>query len=390
MSARDFIREELTRLEEQGLLRSLRTLQTAQGVRVQIDGKEYLSFCSNDYLGLAGHPRIFSAVRDTMKRFGWGAGAARLVAGTMGPHAELERAIAEFKGAEAAIVFPTGYMANVGTIPALVDEGDLVIGDRLNHGSIVDGCRLSRATFRFYEHVDVDDLRKRLKRRGEFRRALIVTDSVFSMDGDLAPLPEIADIAREHDAMLMVDEAHATGVFGESGRGVGEYYGVADRIDVCMGTLSKAVGSIGGFVCGSRDLVAFLRNRVRTFILTTALPPAACAASTEGLRLIADSPHLRDRLWQNVRQVADLLAGLGLDAGRGASQIFPIVVGDPDKATAVSSALGDSGLLIPAIRPPTVPKGTSRLRLTVSAAHSAEDIERLGKALAEVKSSLDL
>ncbi|NOZ22977.1 MAG: 8-amino-7-oxononanoate synthase [Planctomycetes bacterium] len=381
----NFIRDELKRLEDEGLLRTLRALETGQGVRVRIGGRDYLSFCSNDYLGLASHPKLFTTVRDTMRKFGWGAGAARLVSGTMTPHAELERALAEFEGTAAAVVFPTGYMANVGTIPALVGEGDLVIGDRLNHGSLIDGCRLSRSTFRFYEHCDMDSLRKRLARRPDYRRALVVTDSVFSMDGDLAPLPEIVQIAREHDAVVMVDEAHATGVFGERGRGVAERLGVKDEIDVRMGTLSKAVGSIGGFVCGTGALVSFLQNCARTFMLTTSLPPAACAASTAGLKRISESPHLRERLWQNVEHVRKVLDDLGLDTGNSASQIFPIIIGDAARATAVSSALDERGILIPAIRPPTVPKGTSRLRLTVSAAHSAEDIERLVEALAEVK-----
>ena len=386
----NFIRDELKRLEEEGLLRTLRTLESGQGVRVRIDGRDYLSFCSNDYLGLAAHPRLFTVARDTMRKFGWGAGAARLVSGTMTPHAALERAIADFEGTGGAVVFPTGYMANVGTIPALVDEGDLVIGDKLNHGSLIDGCRLSRATFRFYEHCDMDSFRKRLTRRSDYRRALIVTDSVFSMDGDLAPLPEIVEIAREHDAMVMVDEAHATGVFGETGRGVGEQLGVKDGIDVRMGTLSKAVGSIGGFVCGTEELISFLRNRVRTFILTTSLPPAACAASTEGIRLISESPHLRERLWENVEHVRKVLADLKLDTGSSQSQIFPVIIGDAAKATAVSAALDERGILLPAIRPPTVPKGSSRLRLTVSAAHSAEDIERLGGVLGEVKAACGL
>ncbi|MEW6357137.1 MAG: 8-amino-7-oxononanoate synthase [Planctomycetota bacterium] len=381
----NFIRDELKKLDDEGLLRTLRVLETGQGVRVRIGGRDYLSFCSNDYLGLAAHPRLFTAARDAMRKFGWGAGAARLVSGTMTPHVELERAIANFEEADDAVVFPTGYMANIGTIPALVDEGDLVIGDKLNHGSIIDGCRLSRATFRFYEHLDMGDLRKRLNRRSDYRRVLIVSDSVFSMDGDLAPLPELVQIAREHDAMVMVDEAHATGVFGEKGRGVAERFGVKDEIDVRMGTLSKAVGAIGGFVCGTEDLISFLRNRVRTFMLTTSLPPAACAASAEGVKLISESPHLRERLWENVERVRTVLTDLKLDTGKSQSQIFPILIGDATKAAAISTALDERGVLIPAIRPPTVPKGTSRLRLTVSAGHGAEDIERMGKALGEAK-----
>ena len=384
----DFISDDLEKLKQSDMLRTLRTLSGPQGTHIRVNGKEYVSFCSNDYLGLPNSRELVEAAAEAMRRFGFGAGAARLVTGNMQPHADLERKIADFERAEDAIVFSTGYMANIGTIPALVGPGDLVIGDKLNHGSLIDGCRLSRAAFRFFGRRDVGDLEKRLAKADRFRRTLVVTDSVFSMDGDIAPLADIAEICRKHGAMLMVDEAHATGVFGEHGRGVAEQLGVEDQVHVRMGTLSKAVGGLGGFVAGSGELVDYLRNKARSFILTTAPPAAVCAAAAAGLEIVRNRPELRERLWKNVEGVVAALKGAGVPLQFGGTPIIPIILGEAAKALTVSRRLQDHGIMIPAIRPPAVPAGTSRLRLTVSAAHSEDEIAGLGRAFSEIGSDV--
>lgn len=381
------MRDELDALRAAGLYRVLRTVERIgpMRARVAVSGRrrrrEVTLFCSNDYLGLSTDPRLAKAAREAMERYGWGAGAARLISGTSPLHAELESELARFEGAEAAIVFPTGYMTNLGAIMALVGEGDLVVSDRLNHASIIDACRLSRAQFRVYPHGDVAALARILARRPKPRRTLVVTDGVFSMNGDLAPLREIAALNAKHDFVLMDDEAHGTGVFGKKGRGAAEHLGVEDSVDVRMGTLSKAVGSIGGFVAGRRSLVELLVNKARSFIYSTALPPAACAASLEGLRLIRKEPALRKKLWGNVSLVRSALEKAGVPIPPVASPIIPIIVGDARRAVQLSEAMLNRGLLVSAVRPPAVPRGTSRLRLTVSAAHTAADIEHLCDAL---------
>jgi glycine C-acetyltransferase/8-amino-7-oxononanoate synthase len=377
-----FISDELAQLRAAGLFREFRTVEGPQGPRVILAGREMLCFASNDYLGLARHPKVAEAAKQALERYGWGAGASRLVCGHTALHQELEDRLARFEGTEAALVFPTGYMANVGAISALVGHGDLVLGDKLNHASIVDGCRLSGAKFRTFGHRNLKKLHRLMARCRDHRHALVVTDSVFSMDGDLAPLPEIVELCHAYDAMLMVDEAHATGVFGPGGRGLAEHLGVKERVPVLMGTLSKAVGSVGGFIAGSRDLVDYLRNKARPFMFTTALPPAACAASIAGLDLIEQQPELRAALWHNVMRLANGLRALGTIQGDPHSPIVPIVLGEPKTALDFSAFLLDTGIFAPAIRPPAVPPGTSRLRLSLSAAHTAEDMDRLLEALA--------
>src|SRR3989337_1314968 len=275
----DFILNELQALKDHALMREYKSIESPQFPCVQINGKPYLSFCSNNYLGLADHPKIKQAAIEAIHQYGWGTGASRLVAGNMILHQELEKKIAEFKGTDAALLFPTGYMANVGAICALVGREDIVIGDKLNHASIIDGCRQSGATFRVYPHNNVNQLESLLQKSSIYRRKLVVTDSVFSMDGDAAPLPEIVEIAKKYDAILMIDDAHATGVFGKQGKGMIEHYRLEGKIDIIMGSLSKAIGSIGGFIAGSKHLIDFLKNKARSFIYTTALPTPACAAS---------------------------------------------------------------------------------------------------------------
>lgn len=376
----DFILDELQSLKEHALLREYRTVESAQEPRIQINGKSYLSFSSNNYLGLANHPKIKQAAIAAINQYGWGAGASRLVSGNTTIHLELERKIAEFKGTEAALLFPTGYMANVGALCALVGKEDVVIGDKLNHASIIDGCRLSGATFRVYPHNNVGQLASLLQRSSAYRRKLVVTDSVFSMDGDTAPLPEIAEVAKKYDAILMIDDAHATGVFGRHGRGLVAHYGLEGKTDVIMGSLSKAVGSIGGFIAGNKRLIDFLKNKARPFIFTTALPPAVCAASLAGLTLIREDATLIDKLWENIRYLKSQLSEF-ISNVSGESPIIPVIIGTSEDALNVSARLYENGILIPAIRPPTVPPGTSRLRISLMATHSKEDIDRLVNAL---------
>ena len=378
------ISDELIKIKESGLYRNLTAVENAQDTHVKIEGKTYLSFCSNNYLGLASHPSVVAAVKDAVELYGWGAGASRLVSGNMTLHETLENEISKFKKKDAAIVFPTGYMANLGVITSLVSNGDLVICDKLNHASIIDGCRLSGADFRVYAHCNMEKLENILKKSAKYNCKLIVTDSVFSMDGDLAPLPDLVKIAAKYNAMLMVDEAHGTGVFGENGRGVVEHYDLGNEVYVVMGTLSKAIGSLGGYVSGDIDLISYLRNKARTFMYTTALPPAVCAASIAGIKLIQEDPSMRVSLWNNVRFIKDKLNSLNINTISSESQIIPILIGDAKKAVKVSKLLYDNGILIPAIRPPTVPANSSRLRMTVMSSHTKQDLERLSQTLSDV------
>lgn len=370
------IEKELQELRQTGLYRSLLSVEGVEGPFVKIGGKKYLCFCSNDYLGLAGHPRIKRAAQEAIERYGWGAGASRLVSGNTTIHEALEVELAHFKGTEAALVFPSGYMANVGAVTALVGKGDIVIGDRLNHASLIDGCKLSGADFRVYAHKDVEGLEGVLRRSSQYGKRLVVTDGVFSMDGDLSPLPNIVELAKKYKAMLMVDDAHGTGVLGKKGKGTLEHYGLEGGVDVQMGTLSKALGGIGGFVAGSKTLIEYLKNRSRPFIYTTALPVAACAAAREALKVIEDEPSRREALWRNVRCLKE-----GLNVPGVESPIFPIVIGDAKEAVALSGFLFEKGLWVTAIRPPTIPEGTSRLRVTVTSEHTLEHIKTLLQAL---------
>lgn len=371
-----FIKNELDALYDKSLFRTLKTVEGAQAKEVRINGKEYLSFCSNNYLGLANHPDVTQAVISAVSKYGWGAGASRLISGNMTLHETLENEIAQFKGVESAIVFPSGYMANIGTISSLIGKGDLVISDRLNHASIIDGCRLSKATFRVYPHCDMKRLTKILEKSNGFRRKMIISDTLFSMDGDIAPIKEIVMLAKKYDCITMVDEAHATGVFGDNRRGVLEYLNLENKIDVVMGTLSKAVGSIGGFVCGSYDLINYLHNKARSFIYTTALPPAVCAASIAGLKIIKEKPELSNTLWENVNYIKTRLSEKKINIGNSESQIIPIIIGDVEKTNNFSKALFDNKILIPAIRPPTVPNDSSRLRIAIMSSHTSKDIDR--------------
>lgn len=377
---------ELAALKEASRLRTCPELQGATRTTAISDGRPLRSFASNDYLGLASHPTLAAAAAQAAAAFGFGAGAARLVSGDLPPHRDLERALARFLKTPAALLFPTGYQANVGTITALAGPGDLIVSDAANHASLIDGCRLSRATVRIYPHLDHAAARAALADPTSYRRRLLVTESLFSMDGDAAPLTELAAAARDHRAVLMVDEAHAVGVLGPGGQGLAAEASVVP--DVLVGTLGKAFGSFGGFVAGSATLRAYLVNRARTFIYTTALPPPVAAASLAGAELVAgpEGETRRARLARNVSLLAASLSAAGLSPPARKGGIFPLVIGTDQRALTASRGLRERGFFIPAIRPPTVPEGSARLRITLSAEHQETDVLALADALAAVLS----
>ncbi len=378
--AHRFAEAELAKLRSAGLLRTLEPLVTGQGPVVELGGRRLVNFSSNDYLSLAGHPSLAEAARSGIARYGTGSGASRLVVGHMVEHQLLEERLARFERTEAALLFNSGYDANLGVVSSVVGEGDVVLSDALNHASIIDGCRLSRAKTLVYRHCDVDHLRALLKEAAPARRRLIATDSVFSMDGDTAPLADIVQLAREHDAMLLVDEAHATGVFGARGAGLAEQLGVEEAIDFRMGTLSKALGSFGAWVAGSKPVCEWLLNRARSLIFTTGLPPQVCAASYAAIELVEREPQRREHLWRLVHRFAQGLQRLGFDAAPR-SPVFPLVLGTPEKALEAAASLRAQGILAKAIRPPTVPDGTSRVRFSLCAGHTEEQIDRALQAI---------
>jgi len=371
----DTLGPRLTQLDDRHLRRTLRPISSGPGPRVLISGREVLQFCSNDYLGLATDPRMKQAAADAVSRLGCGAGSSRLVGGTADIHADLERALADLKSTEASLVFTSGYHANIGVVSALVGPGDTIFSDERNHASLRDGCRVSRATVRVYRHADIEHLDQLLAAASTEGQRLIATETVFSMDGDVAPLRELVALARRWDAWTLVDEAHATGVFGARGGGLVEESGLADQIDVQIGTLGKALGSLGAFAAGGRLLVDWLTNTARTFVYTTALPPAAVAAARTAVDLVRCEPERRQRLWDHTELMRSRLTDCGFRLGPTRSPILPLLVGDDERALRLSAELFRRGVFVPAIRPPTVPLGTSRLRVVPTATHSSEDIE---------------
>ncbi len=365
-----------------GLSRSLRSYGPAVPGRIDRDGRTLINFAANDYLGLASDPRVIDAAHRSALQYGWGSGASALVSGWRTPHEELAHALADFEQSESVALFPTGFAANLGTIAALVARGDAVYLDRWNHACLIDGARLSGASVRVYPHNDADRLDAILRReRPRFRRVLIATDGVFSMDGDLAPLPDLVAIADRFDAMLLVDEAHGTGVFGPDGRGASSALGLSDRIPIRVGTLSKALGSLGGFVAGSARLTDHLINTARPLLYSTALPPAAAAAALEALTIARSEPWRRERVHSLGDSLRSSLRSLGWDVPPSTGPIVPLLLGEPETAVRLSDHLRSLGFLVPAIRPPTVPSGTSRLRFSLSAAHREEELEALLKAI---------
>ena len=388
MSGADALaKEELAAISANGLLRSLEPLRSKPGAEVELDsGARLVNFSSNDYLGLASHPALREALRDGASRWGSGAGASRLVCGDYLPHHALEEELARFEGTEAAVLFNTGYAANCGTMPAFAGPEDVVLSDALNHASLVDGCRLSRARTEVYPHRDVAALEAAVRRARQHgaRRVLVVTDTVFSMDGDVAPLAAIADVCDRHGALLVVDEAHATGVLGPRGAGLVAQLGLGNRVDVRIGTLSKSAGLFGAYVAATRACCDLLLNRARSLIFSTALPPAFVHAALVSIRILSgpQGDELRARLRRNVERFAVGLRALGLRT-EGATPIFPVVLGAPEAALAAAAQLRKRGLLVKPIRPPTVPAGSSRLRIAVTAAHTDAHLDLLLSALRE-------
>jgi glycine C-acetyltransferase/8-amino-7-oxononanoate synthase len=375
--------ERLAELESKGLRRRLRMVESPQGPKVVLDGAPVLMLCSNNYLGLADHPRVRRAGANAALRWGTGAGASRLISGTMPAHAELESQLASFKGKEAALLFGSGYLANLGVIAALAGEGEVVFSDELNHASIIDGCRLSRAEVFVYRHADTEHLEWGL-RKARGRGALIVTDGIFSMDGDTAPLPELAELAERNGCRLMVDEAHATGCVGPEGRGSVAAAGLSGQVDVVMGTLGKALGSYGAYVCGSAELRDYLINTCRPMIFSTALPPSVVASAGAALELLQRFPRRVERLHTNAEVLREALRSEGLEVGASGSHIVPLVVGDAEQAMDLCERVLEQGVFAQAIRPPTVPDGTSRLRMCVMATHLAADLRRAARVIGRV------
>lgn len=385
-----WIDDEITSIRRNSLFRTLTEIASGQDPEVLIGGKKCVLLASNGYLGLSTDPRVVGASRRALDKYGTGSGGSRLVSGSSDLHAELEAKIAEFKSTEAAILFSSGYLANVGTISSLVGEGDTVFSDELNHASIIDGCRLSRAEIKVYSHLDVDSLSDLLSRhRGDGRR-LIVTDTVFSMDGDLVDLGALCDVSERYGCTLMIDEAHAMGVLGKRGSGATEHFGVESRVPVVMGTLSKAVGSLGGYVAGSRKLIDFIRNRVRSYIFDTSLPPACVAASIEAIDIIEKEPQRRDHLMELVSGFKAGLGDMEFSVLPSSSAIVPVLTGEPEPTLEFSAALRERGIYTPAVRPPSVPAGKCRIRASLMATHTKEHVARALSAFGEARPVLGM
>jgi 8-amino-7-oxononanoate synthase len=376
---------ELEALRSAGLYRELRRVENEQGPILLMGGREVVNFSSNNYLGIANHPALAEAAKQAIDRYGCGSGASRLISGNMTLHEELENRLAQFKGTEAALVFNSGFQANTGILATLAGEGDVILSDQLNHASIIDGCRLSRAQTVVYAHGDLDQIETNLKDAHHARRRLIVTESIFSMDGDEAPLTGIVELAEKYDALVMVDEAHATGVFGGTGAGLVSQYGLGDRVAVQMGTLGKALGGFGAYVAGTRVLRELLINRCRSFIFTTALPPAIMAMAIAAINLVEEQPERRHRLWENCRLLFEGLKTVGFSLTALQSPILPLIVGDAERCMQFSRQLLERGVFAQGIRPPTVAPGTSRLRIAVMATHDRGHIEKALEAFQEIK-----
>jgi len=382
--------KEMEELKEQGLYVYIRTLEGPQGSWLTIGGRKVLNMCSNNYLGFANEPRLKEAAKKAIDKWGVGPGAVRTIAGTLKIHEELEKALAEFKKVEAVLFLQTGFIANQAVIPAIVGAGDAILSDELNHASIIDGVRLSKAERYIWKHRDVKDLEEKLKEATEkgARRKLIITDGVFSMDGDLAPLPEIVELAEKYDAMVMVDDAHGEGVLGEAGRGIVDHFGLHGRVDIEIGTLSKAFGVVGGYVAGKKELIDYLKQKARPFLFSTPLSPADTAASLEAVKILMESGDRVKKLWDNARYFKENMKKLGFDLGVSETPITPVMLYDAKVATEFSKRLLEEDVFAQAIGYPTVPKGKARIRVMISAVHTKEDLdfaiekfEKVGKEL---------
>jgi len=381
---------EIDLIKQKGLYRQLKRLESSQAPRTVINGKEVIMLASNNYLGLTIEPEIKQKTIETVKEYGTGSGGSRLTTGNYDLHQSLESELANFKDTEAAIIFNTGYMANLGVLTTVVGQKDLIISDELNHASIIDGCRLSKAEVVIYKHKDLKDLELKLQKGKNYRRILIVTDGVFSMDGDLTPLPGIVDLASKYQALVMVDDAHGTGVLGESGAGIVEHFNLKNEVDIQVGTLSKALAAEGGFIAGNKLLVDLLRNKARSFIYSTALAPSAIEAGLSSLQYLYNNPQILRRLWRNINLLKSGLKDLGYQLLPSNSPIIPIMIGDEEETIELSHRLLEEGILAPGIRPPTVPKRTSRIRATVMANHQIKDIEEALEVFAKLGRELNL
>jgi glycine C-acetyltransferase len=391
MSVTDFFREEVDALRRDGLFRPLRELQGPQEPRSVIDGREVINLSSNNYLGLAGDERLKEAMIEATRKWGAGSASVRTIIGTMSIHNELEERLAAFKHVEACVVFQSGFTCNSGVIPVMVGEGDAIISDELNHASIIDGCRLSRAQTIRYRHADLDDLRRLLQETdGKYRRRLIITDGVFSMDGDIAPLPRIVELAEQHGCMTYVDDAHASGVLGKAGRGSVNHFGLDGRVTVQVGTLSKAIGVLGGYVAGPKALIELLWHRGRPFLFSTSHPPGVAAACLKAIAMMEQEPERIERLWANTRYFKQRIAALGLETGRSETPITPVIAGDEARAMKLSDRLMAEGVFAQAIGFPTVPRGRARVRTIVTAAHSQADLDQAIAAFERVGQELGL
>lgn len=375
-SKTEWLEQELASLKEQGLFNTIRVIDSPMDAHIVIDGQRVLNFCANNYLGLANHPRLREAAKRAIDEYGIGPGAVRTIAGTTTLHVELERRLAEFKRAEAVITLQSGFTANLATIPALMGKEDVIFSDQLNHASIIDACRLSRATIVAYAHNDTDDLRRKIAETTEYRRRLIVTDGVFSMDGDIAPLPALVEIAQEHNILLMVDDAHGEGVLGTNGRGIVDHFGLHGKVDIEVGTMSKAFGAVGGIVAGKQVIIDWLSQRGRPFLFSSAMTAPDVAACIEAVDMLQNSDELVQRLWSNAELLRRELRALGFDTGHSQTPIVPVMLGEAPLAQQFSRALLEKGVFAMAIGFPTVPRGAARIRVMNSAAHSQDDLEQ--------------
>ena len=386
-----WIQEELDNLEESGLYNRIRTLSSPQGAWLVVDGKRCLNFCSNNYLGLANHPRVVRAAQEAMDKFGVGPGAVRTIAGTMDLHNQLEERLAVFKGVEAAITFQSGFNANLAAIPALVGKEDVIFSDELNHASIIDGCRLSRAKIIRFSHANAENLEKQLQEnRARYPRALVITDGVFSMDGDIAPLDKIYEVTQDYDAVLMVDDAHGEGVLGRGGRGIVDHFDLHGKVDIEMGTMSKAFGVVGGIIAGNRLVVEWLRQRGRPFLFSSAMTVPDTAACIASIDLLEESTDLVDKLWENTRYFKGEMGQLGFDTGASVTPITPVMLGEAPLAQKFSRDLFDNGVFAMSIGFPTVPRGKARIRVMISASHEKDDLDQGLEIFAKVGRNLDV
>jgi glycine C-acetyltransferase len=385
-----YLGEELQSLKEQNLYRRFRILEDEQKAHTTFDHRSVVNLSSNNYLGLTTHPRLRARALEAVQRYGVGTGSVRTIAGTMDLHMELEEKLAKFKKVELVVVFQSGFAANAGTVSAILTKEDVVISDELNHASIIDGCRLSRAAIKVFPHKDVDAARRIIKDLPSNQRRLLITDGVFSMDGDLGPLPDLCALAEETGCIMMVDDAHASGVFGKNGRGTIDHFGVHGRVDIQVGTLSKAIGALGGYVAGNRNLIEFLYHRARPFLFSTSHPPAVAAACIAAIDVLLDEPEIMERLWENTRYFKSGLERLGFDTGISESPITPVIAGDSAKANTLSDRLFQEGVFAQAIGYPTVPREKARVRTIVTATHTREDLQYALDAFGKVGKEIGL